>query len=243
MTKRDFNRFRSVVFPSVARCAYTGVDAIVSLLVSAREDQVKQEWGTVSFDGPFEEFFRSADSARDKYLARLLGLFSEHIVRIWCANPRARYEDLGRPTIYETGQRRGSTIDFTLRSRESGKAYVAELKCELEYQGYRYLRLTSADHIRHHTATAFTRFLRVAEEPSASSVRCNGKHLQVDGAILVWGAVSPAGKKEAIAKYSFADVLSLEAMIVDLQRWKPAEWTTFVDRYRAWTVELFDFLA
>ncbi len=197
----------------------------------------------VSFEGIFEELFRTADTARDRYLARLLGLFSEHIVRLWCACPESSFEGLGRPTIYESGQARGSTIDFTLRSHASGRTYVAELKRELEYQGYRYLRLTSADQVRHHTSTSFTRFLRVAEEPSTSSVRCNGKPLHVDGAILVWGAAAPAGREAAMAEYSFADVSSLASMIVGLRRWRPGEWTTLIDRYRAWTMKLFDVLA
>jgi hypothetical protein len=92
-------------------------------------------------------------------------------------------------------------------------------------------------------STAFTRFLRVAEHPSAATVRCNGKALQVDGAVLVWGAVAPEGRAAAMAEYSFVDVLSLESMIQDLHRWKPIEWDRFVEQYRRWTVELFDFLA
>lgn len=194
-------------------------------------------------EGVFEAFFRTADSTRDKYLARLLGLFSERIVHVWCACPEAPYEDLGRPTIYEPGQPRGSTIDFTLRNRASGRVYVAELKCELEYEGYRYLRLTGADQVSHHTSTAFRRFLRVAQKPSECVVRCNGKPLSVDGAVLVWGAVAPAGREAAMAEYAFADVLSVESMISDLRRWQPANWKVFLERYRRWTIELFDFLA
>ena len=48
----------------------------------------------------FEALFRTSSSSRDKFLARLFGLFSEDLVRLWCRNPKAPYEDLGRPNIH-----------------------------------------------------------------------------------------------------------------------------------------------
>lgn len=191
----------------------------------------------------FDRFFRTMEPARDKYLARLFGLFSEQIVRCWSAVPEAAYEDLGRPTLLEPGESRGSTIDFTLRSRAAGKVYVAEMKCELEYENYRYLRLADPAQLRHHTSTAFERFLRVAKDPTSMTVRLRGKPLAVDGAVLVWGAVEPEGRARVMAEHAIADVLSLEAMVDDLDRWSPPEWRAFVGRYRDWTNELFDFLS
>ena len=191
----------------------------------------------------FERFFRSSIPARDKYLSRLFGLFSEEVVRTWCACPQAPFEDLGRPTLCEPGLTRGHTLDFTFRRRDSGAIYVAESKCELEYDGYRYLRLTNASQIRHHTSTAFAKFLRVASDPTSLDVRRQGRPQPVIGAILVWGAVSPEGREAAMSEYAFAEVMSIEAMLADLQTWAPAGWTEFVSRYRGWTSELFDFLA
>jgi hypothetical protein len=46
-----------------------------------------------------------------------------------------------------------------------------------------------------------------------------------------------------MADFGFADVLSVEAMVSDLQRWSPVGWSDRLDRYRGWTIELFDFLA
>ena len=46
-----------------------------------------------------------------------------------------------------------------------------------------------------------------------------------------------------MSEYAFAEVMSIEAMLADLQTWAPAGWTEFVSRYRGWTSELFDFLA
>ncbi|MBA2277203.1 MAG: hypothetical protein H0W06_05510 [Chloroflexia bacterium] len=45
-----------------------------------------------------------------------------------------------------------------------------------------------------------------------------------------------------MAKYGFADVLSLETMVADLQAWADPSWAELVDRYRRWSGELFDAL-
>jgi hypothetical protein len=190
----------------------------------------------------FGWFFRSSEPRRDKYLSRLFALFSEQLVRAWCEHPDAPYEDLGRPTLCEPGLTRGHTLDFTLRRRNSERTYVAELKCELEYEGYRYLRLTSADQLRHHSSPAFLKLLRMASDPTSLDVRRQGRSQQVEGAVLVWGAVAPEGRDAVMKEYGFADVLSVEAMLADLNSWKPDAWREFIRRYRGWTDELFDFL-
>jgi hypothetical protein len=192
--------------------------------------------------GSCDGFFRSTEPARDKYLSRLFGLFSEEIVRTWCACPEAPYADLGRPTLCEPGRTRGHTLDFTLR-RNSGGDYVAELKCELEYDGYRYLTLTDSDQVRHHVSAAFTKLVGVARNPGSYVVRRRGRGERVDGAILVWGAVTPEGRAMTMADYGFADVLAVETMVSDLQEWAPTSWADLTHRYRGWTIELFDFLA
>jgi hypothetical protein len=191
----------------------------------------------------FEQFFQSSEPMRDKYLSRLFGLFSEHVVHAWCASPRSTYEDLGRPTLLSPNEPRGHTIDFTLKHRESGYMYVAELKCELEYNNYKYLQLTHPDQLRHHTSTAFAKFLQIAADPSALEVRRGGKPQVVDGAILIWGAINSNGRHAVMQAYGFADILSLESMLIDLRTWKPDQWTGFIIDLRTWTDQLFDFLS
>lgn len=190
----------------------------------------------------FGRFFRSTVPARDKYLSRLFALFSEQVVREWCSCPEASYEDLGRPTLCEPGIRRGHTIDFTLRRRDSGLSYVAELKCELEYDNYRYLRLINPDQLTHHTSVAFGKFLQVAREPKSLDIRRGGLPTEVVGAILVWGATTSEGCNAVISQYGFADVLSVEAMVEDLHTWAPPGWVALMEQYRGWTNELYDFL-
>lgn len=194
-------------------------------------------------DGWFEGFFKSDQPARDKFLSRLFGLFSERVVSAWCACSEAAYEDLGRPTLYLPGETGGRTIDFTLRRRVGGQTYAAELKCELEFEGYRYLRLSDVDQLHHHAGEAFVRFLALARDPEAIHVRVGGKPVPVNGAILIWGATAPEGCVAVTAACGFSDVLSVENMLSDLARWRPEDWNSLVDRHRGWTTELFDMLA
>ena len=191
----------------------------------------------------FEYFFKTSEPTRDKYLSRLFALFSEQVVRAWCACPEAPYEDLGRPTLCTPGLNRGHTLDFTLRRKDTCRTYVAELKCELEFNSYRYLRLTGPDQLLHHKSVAFQKLLQVAECSTALDVRLKGLPLLVDGAILVWGAITEEGRNAVKEAHGFADVLSLEAMLVDLQSWAPDGWAGIVSRHHGWTNELFEFLA
>jgi len=182
------------------------------------------------------------DPARDKFLSRLFGLFNEEVVRHWCRYPEAPYEDLGRPSLYEPGERRGYTLDFTLRRRATGEVFVAEMKCELEFQGYRYLRLTSANQVRHHRTPAFQRLLRLAKQPEAFEVRVAGQPVQVHGAVLVWGATDPNGCVAVQEEYGFSEVLSVERMLDDMHHWEAPHWTERVNRLRYWSNALFDAL-
>ena len=126
--------------------AYLVLDRLISKLVHQRAPDERPATAV-----SFEDFFRSdrpvstvSFPSPDKFLSRLFGLFSEDVVRHWCRCPEARYGDLGRPYLRFPTERYGHTLDFTLRDRQTGETFVAELKCELEYDNYRYLRLTDA---------------------------------------------------------------------------------------------------
>ena len=145
---------------------------------------------------------------RAKFLSRVFGIFSENIVRLWSESPGAPYENLGRPTVRCDGEATRSTLDFTLRNKESTKAYVAEMKCEIEYENFRYFVLTSPEQLKHHMKKpAFRSFLRAACEPSAARVtvpiprRSVRRSVPVDGAILIWGAATPRGCADVREKF------------------------------------------
>jgi hypothetical protein len=196
----------------------------------------------------FEGIFKTSNHARDKYLSRLFGLFSEEVVLNWCICLAAPYENLGRPTLWVNGKR-GSTLDFTLRRRATGEVFVAEMKCWTELDNYRYLRLIDSEQLQRavdqkFAGNAFQEFLLFSKDQSAFEVQVNGRALptQADGAILIWGATSDSGRSAAIAEYNFGDVLSTETMLDDLQSWKPTQWAERVDELRQWSDELFRYL-
>jgi hypothetical protein len=190
----------------------------------------------------FENLFRSPVPARDKLLARLFGIFNEDVVRIWSRCSAAPYENLGRPTLRRKGSDTWATLDFLLASRDSSRVFVAEMKCELEYENYKYLTLTDSSQLRHHRKPAFDLFLQAAADPSQVEVKTKTSKgsLLVHGAVLVWGDATARGRAATIARYGFADVLTVSRMVQDLNRWQPPEWAAFITDRRRWTTDLFD---
>jgi hypothetical protein len=186
----------------------------------------------------FEDIFHSDEPARDKYLSRLFALFNEQIVRLWCAREETPYTDLGRPTLYFSDPVRRYTLDFTFR-KSNGTTYVGELKCELEYDGYRYVRLTDPQQLHHHTSKAFAAFLQAAKASASIPIRCGGQSQAIDGAILVWGAITAEGRQATMSAYGFADILSLETMVADLQAWADPSWADLLQSHRRWSDDLF----
>jgi hypothetical protein len=186
---------------------------------------------------------RDALTARGKYLARVFGIFSEDIVRIWARDVRAAYEDLGRPTLRNGSEKSGSTLDFTFRSRETGKLYVAEMKCEIEYQDYKFLVLTESRQLDHHSKPAFAALLAAAARKPDLRAYIAKKEVQIDGAILVWGAATPMGRALVTAEKGFAEVLTLADMVSDLQAWRSELYQVLLDNRRTWSNELYDALS
>ena len=161
-------------------------------------------------------------------------------MRIWARCESAPYADHGRPTLRHKGTTARSTLDFLLSARSDGRLFVAELKCELEYQNYKYLTLTDPSQLCHHCKPAFKLFLQAAADPAQVEVKTAKRGSTVHGAILVWGDATARGKETTIAKYGFADVLTVSSMIQDLNRWQSTEWSTFISNRRGWATELFD---
>ena len=188
----------------------------------------------------FEDFFKSNEPDRDKFLSRLFGIFSEQIVRFWCKRPESKYKNLGRPTLKLPGENRGYTLDFTFQSRlDRQRIYVGEMKCELEYEKYKYIKLTSPSQLSHHKGKAFRRFLNAAKNPNKYAVRADGTKYDVSGAILVWGSLSSDGRDSVMREIGIADVLSLEEIVTELQNCGDQDYLGFIDKRAAWCRDLF----
>ena len=194
--------------------------------------------------GPIERVFKTNIPRRDKFLSRLFGLFSEEVVRTWCAYEASPYSDLGRPTLRDPSSGTWSTLDFTFQRGEgnSRKVFAGELKCELEYNSYKYLRLADPGQLAHHTGQAFQLLRRFAADPQCLNLTIAGKAHRADGAILVWGAITDQGRDAVMEATGLTDVLSVEAMIADLNKWKPEGWARLINDRRQWSNALFDYL-
>ena len=188
----------------------------------------------------FETIFHSSEPDRDKFLSRIFGIFNEDMVRCWCSDPRSPFEDIGRPTITPHQAPRGYTLDFTLRSRETGKIYVGEMKCELEYQNYRYLTLESSSQLEHHAKEAFRLFLDAATSPNRHRVTTRGQPQTINGAVLVWGRCTEAGRSSVIKEYGLHAILSLEEIIGDLITWRNECFAELLNQRANWCNELFN---
>lgn len=186
-----------------------------------------------------ESIFRSDTPARDKFLSRVFGIFNEEIVRCWCNDPRSGYENLGRPTITNANTGRYYTLDFTFRSRDSGQVYVGEMKCELEYENYRFLTLDSPSQLQHHMGDAFKLFLTAAKSPATCRVNVQGKPQPVDGAILVWGRCTPQGHTSVVEEYGLHTILTVENIVRDLLRWQSQEFEELLTTKERWCQYLF----
>lgn len=181
-------------------------------------------------------------AARAKYLSRIFGIFSEEIVRLWAAHPKCPYEDLGRPSVRMPGDSRGHVLDFTLRAKDTGKVYATELKCEVEYQGFRYFVLTDPDQLSHHNKPAFFALLAAAKEPLAATVLVRGDSAPIDGSILIWGAATEQGRALTIERFGFAAILTIESIVADLRAWGCTAFREHMEQRRQWTNELLNSL-
>ncbi len=186
-----------------------------------------------------EHIFKTENTTRDKFLSRLFGIFNEEMIRIWCRDDRAPYADIGRPTLYVDHQERGSTLDFCLEHRESGRVYVTEMKCEMQYQDYKFLTLHESSQLEHHDKTAFTIFLHASTSPDDVLVKVGGKPVGVHGGILIWGRVANDARDHIIQRYGFAAVLSLEDVVADLIHWNNQEYRKRIEEWATWCDSLF----
>ena len=195
----------------------------------------------------FNKIFRHEGlRAQDKFLSRLFGIFSEEIVRIWASDEiLAPYKDLGRPTVKTqveaNNKNRGRTFDFTLGEKKTGKRFICEQKCELEFENYKYLELKGSEQLRHHEKNfAFRRFLDVGKDPRKYQVFVKGRQIEnVRGIVLIWGKVSERGRKEVKERYHMHGVLSLEDIISDLVIWKSKSYLELIREKQKWCNNLF----
>jgi hypothetical protein len=187
------------------------------------------------------DIFNKENPKRDKFLSRVFGIFSEEIASIWFDSSQSTYKNLGRPTVYGISlDERRYTLDFALEEKEGKRIYIAEMKCELEYQNYKYLELNKYEQLDHHTGEAFNRFISFASNPKKYKVNVSGKPVIAHGSVLIWGAITQKGKEDVIRKTNIYDVLSLEEMMNDLLHNNEDRFNKLLDTRKEWCTYLFE---
>lgn len=197
----------------------------------------------MEFESIFGKNNIKLNESRDKFLSRIFGIFNEKIVEIWCNSEKSDYDNLGRPTVYDREKTlKGSTLDFTLREKNGGKTFISEMKCEIQFEKFKYLELNSVIQLKHHNKIAFNRFLGVAKEPQKYKTKVKGEkeYREIDGAILIWGKIDPNKKTEICDFTKLTDILSLEVMINDLIEIQHKEYYEFINQREEWLKYLFD---
>lgn len=186
----------------------------------------------------------NAPAARGKFLSRVFGIFSEHIVQTWADDERAPYRNLGRPTLCATSSVRNPTLDFLFECRRTGRRFVVEQKCEIEFNGFRYFTLTGPHQLKHHNKPAFAAFLAVANDSSSAARdwKVGSRRVVVDGAILIWGAITQEGRASVMEETGLHDVIGLDRIIAECAEWRPEAYCRLVSDRRRWCEELFAFL-
>jgi hypothetical protein len=189
----------------------------------------------------FQQIFKVNNPKHAKFIARVFGIFSEEIVKVWAEDSRAPYKNLGRPTLRKRGEPAEKwTLDFTLEDRRNGQVFVVEMKCEIELLKFKYFILERDDHLNHHTKRAFVHaFLGAAKSPNDWDVAVAGKITNINGAILIWGDATQAGKDHVKNSKSLHEVLTIAEMRQDLCRWNSQEFKRLIADRQQWCDEMF----
>lgn len=185
------------------------------------------------------------------YQSRILGLFSEEIVKIWVASPYSDYENLGRPTVYVDGSR--YTFDFAFQPKHDKKIYIVEMKCWIPFENFKYfvldgdflqkargqkspfgafLKLAHGD-IKHHRVSVTNN----QEKPTRKEIE------RVSGFILIWGKANLDSVEEIKASTGLSEILGLEDMIQAMIDNEHQPYVALIKNYQDWSNSLFDRLA
>lgn len=184
-----------------------------------------------------EKILKDGPPQKGAFLSRVFGIFNEEIIRIWARDERCKYNIAERrPTLYDAGKH--YTLDFLLE--RNGLWYVSEMKCEIQYQNYKYWRLVDPEQLEHHKRKrAFQLFLALSANCDAVPVKA-GQDISVAGTVLVWGAASSKGIAAVRERYGITDVVTVEGCISDLLSWRNTEFQAFVEQRESWMSSLFN---
>lgn len=181
--------------------------------------------------------FQDGSPEKGSFLSRVFGIFNEEIIRIWARDEKSPYNiHERRPILYEGS--RSYTLDFLFE--KNSELFVSEMKCEIQYQNYKYWRLTNPKQLEHHLSKrAFELFLQLSRDSHSVPVKA-GEPIEVKGTVLVWGSATPAGITAVRDHFGISDVLTVESCVHDLLEWNNLEYRALLREREQWLLSLFN---
>jgi hypothetical protein len=88
--------------------------------------------------------------------------------------------------------------------------------------------------LNRHNKPAFDAFLVAArgDAPGSRDWKVRGQQMTVDGANLIWGAVTPARREAVIDETSLHDTIGLDRIIAECADWRPDAYYRIVTERR-----------
>ncbi|MTH66747.1 hypothetical protein [Paracoccus shanxieyensis] len=121
--------------------------------------------------------------------------------------------------------------------------FVSEMKCEIEFQNFKFFTLDGIAHLDHHTKPAFFELLKCTKPEPEDYCVVKGNKLRYDGAVLIWGTVDPDARQTVMLEKGFHDILGIDDICRDLAEWSCPKYQAFLDQRRAWCDQLFNGLS
>ena len=192
-------------------------------------------------------FTDNLNSKQVNFLSRIVGVFSEEIVRFWLENERCKYINIGRPQVSTSGDPKNYTLDFLLQNTKTKKYFIAEQKCFFGFKNGTLKKISEVETFtmefekwstkKSISTIAWDRFINFDKDTSVVSNK--QKKYSVSGKVLIWASYDKKAKENFQKKYKLSDVISFEHIIRDLKDWSDESYIKFIKEKQKWINELF----
>lgn len=194
------------------------------------------------------------------FISRFFGIFAEEIVKIWAENCNSEYDNLGRPSRYDSendycfkisGESNSncdayiySNITYDFLFKKNDEYFIVEQKNELSYQNFKNMILNNSNMIEDKKAKkSFEKFIEIPNETIKFFYDNDTKYIK--GKILIWGSLTEdCDELENIKnEYGIYEILSLEEIIENLIEWNDDAFEEFLNNKKQLVNSFLDFLS
>jgi len=177
----------------------------------------------------FKEYFKYRTEEEANFISRTLGLFAEKLVELWLKSPNCPYENLGRPSFYDSNDKYTHiTLDFALRDKQTGEIFVTEMKSEIAYNNFKNVILDDKVFDKKLRKRPFEKFVDLANDTQLKGnktsiiVKVNFKKIDVTGCILIWNCATQKVIDDFKNNHHII-VITLESILKDIEQTKLTE--------------------